>query len=98
MSTTGLSKSRLDRLHHVLSEHIHRNAMPGLVAHVSRHDEVYIDTRSTLSFEQPTPMKRDTIYRIASLSKVITAVAAMMLVEECRLRLDDSIEPGLPWN
>ena len=41
-------------------------------------------------------MKRDTIFRIASLAKPMTAVAAMILVEECRLRLDESIEPWLP--
>jgi CubicO group peptidase (beta-lactamase class C family) len=41
-------------------------------------------------------MKRDTIFRIASITKPITAVAAMILVEECKLRLDDSIEPWLP--
>jgi CubicO group peptidase (beta-lactamase class C family) len=41
-------------------------------------------------------MKRDTIFRVASLTKPITAVAAMILVEECKLRLDESIEPWLP--
>src|SRR6185369_5209082 len=41
-------------------------------------------------------MRRDTIFRIASLTKPVTAVAAMILVEECRIRLDDSIEPWLP--
>ena len=41
-------------------------------------------------------MKRDTIFRIASITKPITAVAAMILVEECKLRLDESIEPWLP--
>ena len=41
-------------------------------------------------------MKRDTIFRTASITKPITAVAAMILVEECKLRLDDSIEPWLP--
>ena len=41
-------------------------------------------------------MKRDTIFRITSITKPITAVAAMMLVEDCELRLDDSIEPWLP--
>ena len=47
-------------------------------------------------FGQPAPMQRDTIFRIASLTKPVTAVAAMMLVEECKMRLDDSIEPWLP--
>jgi CubicO group peptidase (beta-lactamase class C family) len=41
-------------------------------------------------------MKRDTIFRVASITKPITAVAAMILVEECKLRLDESIETWLP--
>jgi CubicO group peptidase (beta-lactamase class C family) len=41
-------------------------------------------------------MKRDTVFRIASLAKPVTAAAAMILVEECKLRLDESIEPWLP--
>jgi CubicO group peptidase (beta-lactamase class C family) len=41
-------------------------------------------------------MKRDAIFRIASITKPVTAVAAMILVEECKLRLDESIEPWLP--
>jgi CubicO group peptidase (beta-lactamase class C family) len=49
-----------------------------------------------MSFDHPAPMKRDTIFRIASITKPVTAVAAMILVEECRLRLDDSNEPWLP--
>src|SRR5204863_6817618 len=96
MSTTGLSKSRLERLHHVLSGYVERNEMPGLVALVSHHDEVHVETLGTLAFGNPAPMKRDTIFRIASITKLITAVAAMILVEECKIRLDDSIEPWLP--
>ena len=96
MSTTGFSRSRLERMHELLSGHIERQEMPGLVALVSHHDQVHVETLGTLSFGHPAVMKRDTIFRIASLSKVITAVAAMILVEECKLRLDDSIEPWLP--
>lgn len=96
MSVAGLSKSRLERMHHVLSGHVERKEMPGLVALVSRHDDVHVETLGTLAFGNPAPMKRDTIFRIASLSKVVTAVAAMILVEECKLRLDGSIEPWLP--
>jgi CubicO group peptidase (beta-lactamase class C family) len=49
-----------------------------------------------VSLSDPAPIKRDTIFRTASITKPITAVAAMIMVEECRLRLDDSIEPWLP--
>ncbi len=92
----GLSKSRLERMHRVLSGHIERKEIPGIVALVSRHDDVYVETLGTMFVGDPTPMKRDTIFRIASITKLITAVAAMILVEECKLRLDDSIEPWLP--
>ncbi len=96
MSDRGLSKSRLDRMHRVLSSYVKQRQMPGVVALVSHHDDVHVETLGTLSFAHPARMQRDTIFRIASLSKPITAVAAMILVEECKLRLDASIEPWLP--
>jgi CubicO group peptidase (beta-lactamase class C family) len=96
MTTKSLSKPRLERMHHVLSGYIQRGDMPGLVALVSCHDDVHIETLGTTAVGHPAPMKRDTIFRIASLTKPITAVAAMILIEECRLRLDDSIETWLP--
>jgi CubicO group peptidase (beta-lactamase class C family) len=93
---SGLAKPRLARMHEVLSGHVERQEMPGLVALVSRHDDVHVETLGTRSFGEPAPMTRDTIFRIASLTKLVTAVAAMMLVEDCTLRLDDSIEAWLP--
>ncbi|MBL6749746.1 MAG: beta-lactamase family protein [Nevskia sp.] len=96
MSAAGLSKPRLERMHRVLSGFVERAELPGLVALVSRHGDVHVETLGTLAPGQPAPMGRDTIFRIASLSKLVTAVAAMILVEDCRLRLDESIEPWLP--
>ena len=96
MSIAGLSKSRLERMHQALSGYVERKEMPGLVALVSRHDDVHVETLGTMAFGHPAPMKRDTIFRIASIAKPITAVAAMILVEECKLRLDESIEAWLP--
>jgi CubicO group peptidase (beta-lactamase class C family) len=96
MNTVGLSKSRLERMHQVLSGYVERKEMPGLVTLVSHHDNIHVETLGTLAFGDPAPMKRDTVFRIASITKPITAVAAMILVEECKLRLDDSIESWLP--
>jgi CubicO group peptidase (beta-lactamase class C family) len=93
---TGLSKPRLDRMHRVLSEHVGREELPGLVALVARHDGVHVETLGTMSLGDRKPMQRDAIFRIASITKPVTAVAAMILIEECELRLDDSIEPWLP--
>lgn len=96
MNTAGFSRSRLKRMHQVLSGYVQRQEVPGLVALISHHDDVHVEALGTLAFGDPTPMQRDTIFRIASITKLMTAVAAMILVEECRLRLDDSIEPWLP--
>jgi len=83
-------------MHRVLSGYVERKDLPGLVALVSHNDDVHVEALGTLAFDTPVPMRRDTIFRIASITKPITAVAAMILVEECKLRLDDSIEPWLP--
>jgi CubicO group peptidase (beta-lactamase class C family) len=83
-------------MHEVLFGYVERKEMPGLIALVSRNDDVLVETLGTLAFDNPAPMKRDTIFRIASITKLVTAVAAMILVEECKIRLDDSIEPWLP--
>jgi CubicO group peptidase (beta-lactamase class C family) len=96
MTNGGLSKPRLERMHRVLSGYVERAAMPGLVALVARGDDMHVETLGTLSFGDPAPMRRDTIVRIASLTKPVTAVAAMILVEECRIRLDHPVDPWLP--
>jgi CubicO group peptidase (beta-lactamase class C family) len=83
-------------MHRLLAGRVERGEMPGLVALVSRGDELHVETLGTLAFDNPALMRRDTIFRIASLTKPITAAAAMILVEECRIRLDDSVEPWLP--
>lgn len=96
MHTAGLVKSRLERMHHVLSGYVERQEIPGIVALVSHHDDVHVETLGNMAFGHSAPMQRNTIFRIASITKLITAVAAMILVEECKIRLDDSIEPWLP--
>jgi CubicO group peptidase (beta-lactamase class C family) len=96
MNSAGFSRGRLERLHHSLSGYVDRKEMPGVVALVSHHDDVHTETLGTLSFGNPAPMKRDTIFRIASITKPIAAAAAMILVEECKLRLDESIDTWLP--
>src|SRR5678815_2153050 len=96
MSTKGFSRSGLERMHQVLSSYVERKDMPGLVGLVSHHDELHVETLGTMAFGQSAPMKRNTLFRIASITKPITTVAAMILLEECKLRLDESIEPWIP--
>ncbi len=91
-----MSKTRSARLHDALAAHVSRGAMPGLVALVSRRGETHVEAIGRQAFESDTPMRRDTIFRIASMTKPITAAATLILVEQCKLRLDDAVDDLLP--
>lgn len=92
----GLSARRLARLRDILLRHVDSGRLPGLVAVISRRGEEHGYAIGTLGFDRAAPMRHDTIFRLASVTKMITAVAAMILVEECRLRLDDPVDELLP--
>src|SRR5499425_1880850 len=96
MNASVLSTARLQRLREVLSRHVESGNVPGLVALVARRGEVHVEAIGTSEACGSEPMRRDTIFRIASVTKPIAAAAAMILVEECRLRLDDPVDPWLP--
>src|SRR6266699_2275595 len=96
MSTAGLSRARLSRMHDVMAGYVERGEVPGLVTLVSRRGEVHIDAIGTRAIADGTPMRRDTIFRISSMTKPITAVATMILVEECKVRLDEPVDRWLP--
>ena len=96
MSNGELSKARLGRMHDVMTGYVERGEVPGLVTLVSRRGEVHIDAIGTLAYEDSDPIRRDTIFRISSMTKPITAVATMILMEECKIRLDEPVDRLLP--
>jgi CubicO group peptidase (beta-lactamase class C family) len=96
MSSAGLSKTRLGRLREVMAGFVERGEVPGLVALISRRGETHVEALGTKALDSSDRVERDTIFRIASMTKPITAAAAMILVEECKLRLDDSVDRLLP--
>ncbi len=96
MGIGGFSTSRLDRMHDVMAGYVKRGDMPGIVLLLCRRGEVYVDAIGTTAVGGRDPMRRDTIFRIASLSKPVVAVAALVLVEECKLRLDEPVDRLLP--
>ena len=96
MSGGGLSRARLERMHEVMASYVDRERLPGLVTGLNRRGEVYVDVIGMTAFENGEPMRRDTIFRIASVSKPIVAAAAMTLVEDATLRLDDPVDDLLP--
>lgn len=92
----GFSATRLAHLRETLSRHVAGGDVPGLVALVSRHGETHVEAIGMQAVGGSVPMKRDTIFRISSMTKPITAAATMILVEECRLRLDEPVDRLLP--
>ena len=96
MSSGGFSQSRLELMHEVMSGYVKRGDLPGLVFNFSRRGEVHFNAIGTMAIDGRQPMRRDTIFRIASLTKPVVAVAALILVEECKLRLDEPVDRLLP--
>jgi CubicO group peptidase (beta-lactamase class C family) len=96
VTTAGFVPAGLDRLQAVMAGHVESGAVPGLVWLVARGDEVHAGTAGTLDLATGAPVERDSIFRISSMTKPVTAVAALVLVEECRVRLDDPVDDVLP--
>ena len=93
---SGFEKQRLGRLRDVLAGHLERGTIPGVVTALSRHGEVQIDALGSTAFGSGRAMAADSIFRISSMTKPVTAVATMILLEECRLRLDEPVDELLP--
>src|SRR5258708_18303922 len=90
----GVSKAGFDRLRGVMAGHVERGDLPGLVMLVSRHGEIQVDAMGRLAFEGSS-MTRDSIFRITSMTKPVTAVAPAILVVGRRLQLRRSVRPML---
>jgi CubicO group peptidase (beta-lactamase class C family) len=95
MSSGGLSRLRLARMRDFMAGYVERGEVPGLVLAVSRRGDPVIEPIGAADLDG-TPIHSDTIFRISSMTKPITAAAAMICVEECTLRLDDPVDRLLP--
>ncbi len=92
----GLSQDGITTLGEALARHVERGDMPGLVALVASGDDVHVEAIGHKAFGDDEPIGRDAIFRIASLTKPIAGVAAMLLIQDGAMALDDPIERWLP--
>jgi CubicO group peptidase (beta-lactamase class C family) len=90
------SERGLDRLHAAMSAYVAGGERPGLVTLLSRNGETHVDAIGTYDFGGGPPMSRDTIFRIASITKPITGAVTMSLIEEGKLALNEPIDRLLP--
>ncbi len=94
---SGFSSARLNLAHQMLGQHIEDGRISGLVAGVARQGKVvYLESMGWSYIEEGIPMQSDSIFQIRSMSKAITAVAAMQLVEQGKMNLQDPVAKFIP--
>ncbi|CAH0171223.1 serine hydrolase [Roseomonas sp. CECT 9278] len=93
----GFSRARLAAFNEALLAEGQRGSYPGCVAAISRNGEIiHLEAYGHLDAARTRPMTRDAIFLQASMTKPITSVAAMMLVEQGRMKLSDPVAMFLP--
>jgi len=91
----GLTAQGLERLRAAAYSHVGDDRVPGLVALVARGDQVHVEALGCVTIGG-APLARDSIFRIASTTKPITAAATLALVEEGLIGLDETVDRLLP--
>jgi len=92
----GLTTPGVEALDGVLGHHVEQAEVPGLVALVARGDDVHVAAVGHKAFGDSEPIGRDAIFRIASITKPIVGVAAMLLIEDGAMALEDPAGRWLP--
>jgi CubicO group peptidase (beta-lactamase class C family) len=93
----GLSSERLKRIGEAVQRHIDAGNVSGAVTLVARKGRIaHFEARGMMDLESKKPMPKDGLFRLASMSKPITGVAVMMLVEEGKVRLADPVSRFIP--
>ena len=86
----------MTNLHDLLTSYISDGTVPGAVGLVARGDRVEVASVGSADVDGTSPMARDSLFRIASITKPITAAAVMMLVDDGLIALDDPVARWLP--
>lgn len=95
--SVGMSSKRLARIDDVMENFVKDNQLPGIMTLVQRKGEIaQFGMYGMMDIEQARPMEEDAIFRIYSMTKPITSIALMMLVEEGKLSLSDKVAHYIP--
>jgi CubicO group peptidase (beta-lactamase class C family) len=96
MSMNSFDSGKVERLRTAMARHVEQDGVGGVAWLAARGDDVHDGVAGSLTRGEPEPIARDSLFRIASMTKPVVAVGALILVEECRLRLDDPVDDLLP--
>jgi CubicO group peptidase (beta-lactamase class C family) len=95
--SVGMSAQRLSRISEAFRQQIDQGNLPGVVVMVARKGRlVYSDAVGFQNKETGKPLSKDAIFRIYSMTKPLVSVAAMMLVEDGKMQLNDPVSKFLP--
>ena len=93
----GMSPARLANIHQRMQEFVDQGKAAGIVTVLARHGHLAsLDAVGYQDLESKTPMRTDTLFRIMSLTKPVTCIGIMTLVDEGKVALDESIATYLP--
>src|SRR5436190_22639854 len=93
----GMATDRLVRIHEAVARHVEAKDVSGAVALVARRGKiVFFEAQGLADVDGRKPMAKDSIFRLASMSKPITSVAVMMMIEEGKVRLTDRVSQFIP--
>ena len=93
----GMSSARLERLEDLNQRYVDEGKLAGVMTMVARHGKiVHLNAAGTYGVDNDKPLTEDTLFRIYSMTKPITAVALMMLYEEGAFQLSDPVSKFLP--
>ena len=93
----GLSTERLKRIGEAVERHVAAGNVAGAVTLVARRGKIaHFEAHGVMDVDTKKPMAKDNLFRLASMSKPITGVAVMMLVEEGKIRLNDPVSRFIP--
>jgi CubicO group peptidase (beta-lactamase class C family) len=96
LSTMTLTDTGVDRLQQATQQRIDKGELPGVVMLVADGADEFMAAQGTLQFGGTEPMRRDTPFRIASMTKPMLAAVTMMLIDDGTLNLTDPVERWLP--
>ena len=93
----GLSSERLARITEMMKRHVAAGEISGGVTLVARHGKIaHFEATGVTDIDSKKPMTKDAVFRIASMTKPVTGVAVMMMLEEGRLRITDPVSKYIP--
>ena len=93
----GLSSERLARITEMMKRHIAAGHISGAVTLVARHGRIaHFEATGVTDIESKQPMQKDSVFRIASMTKPVTGVAIMMMMEEGKLSITDPVSKYIP--